>query len=111
MNNQKKKQIRLERVFVALVMLTVCIVPATAGGLTDSTLAVGIKQLLNDVSSFLMILCPIAGGAAAGYFAIRRSMSDEQDGKFWEKRIKTAIICGVGGCLTSALIAVLSSYF
>ena len=38
-------------------------------------------------------------------------MSDEQDGKLWEKRIKVAILCGVGGCLTSGAISVLSSYF
>lgn len=111
MNNQKRKRNRAGSFFLALVMLIICIVPAAAGGLANSTLAVGLKQLLNDVSIFLVILCPIAAAAASVYFAIRRAISDEQDGKLWEKRIKTAIICGVGGCLVSTLIALLSSYF
>lgn len=98
---------------IALIAAAVCLlaVPASAGGLADSTLGVGVRQLFSDVSSYLMILCPTAGGAAAVYFAIRRAMADEQDGKLWEKRIKTAIICGVGGCLASALISALSTYF
>ena len=98
---------------IALIAAAVCLlaVPASAGGLADSTLGVGVRQLFSDVSSYLMILCPTAGGAAAVYFAIRRAMADEQDGKLWEKRIKTAIACGVGGCLASALISALSTYF
>lgn len=98
---------------IALIAAAVCLlaVPASAGGLADSTLGVGVRQLFSDVSSYLMILCPTAGGAAAVYFAIRRAMADEQDGKLWVKRITTAIICGVGGCLASVLISTFSTYF
>ena len=98
---------------IALITAAVCLlaVPASAGGLADSTLGVGVRQLFSDVSAYLMILCPTAGGAAAVYFAIRRAMADEQDGKLWMKRITTAIICGVGGCLASVLISTLSKYF
>lgn len=101
----------ISRIAIAAAVICLLAVPASAGGLADSTLGVGLKRLFSDVSSYLMILCPIAGGAAAVYFAIRRAMSDEQDGKLWEKRIKTAIGCGVGGCLASMLISSLSSYF
>ena len=68
---------------IALITVAVCLlaVPASAGGLADSTLGVGVRQLFSDVSAYLMILCPTAGGAAAVYFAIRRAMADEQDGK------------------------------
>jgi len=111
MKNQKKKWNTAKRVFLSLVMLALFIVPASAGGLADSTLGTGILHLINDVSIYLTVLCPIVGTAAAIFCAIRRSMVDEQDGKLWEKRIKTAILCGVGGCLASGFIAVLSSYF
>lgn len=111
MNNQKKTQYRLERIFLALVMLTLFIVPASAGGLADSALGTGLRNLLTDASNLLLVLCPMAGGAAGVYFFIRRSMADEQDGKLWEKRIKIAIGCGAGGCLVAALISVLSTYF
>lgn len=91
---------------------SIFVTPAfAAGGLLDSTLATGLKNLLNDVSSFLVILSPVFGGAAAVYFLIRRSMADEQDGKLWEKRIKNAIICGAGGMLVSGVIALVTSYF
>ena len=95
---------------IALITAAVCLlaVPASAGGLADSTLGVGVRQLFSDVSAYLMILCPTAG---AVYFAIRRAMADEQDGKLWVKRITTAIICGVGGCLASVLISTFSTYF
>ncbi|WP_294855242.1 hypothetical protein [uncultured Oscillibacter sp.] len=111
MNNQKKMQTYLKRVFFSLVIPVLFIVPASAGGLAGSTLGVGLKELISDVSALLIVLCPLTAAAAAGFFAIRRSMSDEQDGKLWEKRIKTAIFCGVGGCLVSSVITLLASYF
>lgn len=81
------------------------------GNISSSTIGTGVSALLNDVLIWLMILSPIAGGAAATYFAIRKSLADEQDGKMWQKRIITAIICGVAGLLTSGLISLVSSYF
>lgn len=110
-NNRKRKRNAVKRFFLSLVMLALFIVPASAGGLANSTIAVGFKNLLNDTFSLLMILCPIAGAVSAAYFFIRRSMSDEQDGKVWEKRIKVALGCGVGGTLVSAIIATLTTYF
>ena len=82
-----------------------------ASGIAESNLGAGITKLLNDLSTWLSILAPSAAGAAAVYFVIRRSMADEQDGKIWEKRIKTAIICGVAGALVGGVIKLLSSYF
>ena len=111
MNNQKKNQTLAKRIFFSLVMLALCAVPASAGSLASSTLGVGVKELISDVSALLIVLCPLTAAAAAGFFAIRRSMSDEQDGKLWEKRIKTAFFCGVGGCLVSSVITLLASYF
>ena len=86
-------------------------VPASANGLMDSAIGSGLVNLINDASFLLIFICPLAGAAAAGYYFIRRGMSDEQDGKMWEKRIKMAILCGVGGCLTSVIISVVASYF
>lgn len=111
MKNKNRKQNMAGRFFLPLILLALFIVPASAGGLADSTIGVGIKNLLNDTFTLLIILCPIAGAVAAAYFFIRRGMSDEQDGKLWEKRIKVAILCGAGGTLVSAIIATLTSYF
>ena len=104
-----KKTLHTMSIVMSTLLFTVF--PAGATGLAGSQLGLGIQNLINDASSLLLILCPIAGGAAAVYFFIRRSMSDEQDGKMWEKRIKTAIFCGVGGGLAGAVISLIASYF
>lgn len=109
----KNKNIR--SVLLSTLLTVLFTVPASANNpankLLSSALGSGIVNMINDISYLLIFICPLAGAAAAGYYFIRRGMSDEQDGKMWEKRIKTAIICGVGGCLTSAIITVVSSYF
>lgn len=81
------------------------------GNLDSSTIGVGIKNMLSDGGSFLLLLSPIAGGAAAGYFIIRRGMADEQDGKMWSKRIVIAVVCAVGGMLVGSVIKLIGSYF
>ncbi len=93
-----------------LTVLGYC-VPGSAAGLQGSTVYQGIMSLLNDLMSAAMILCPVVGAIAAVYFLIRRSMADEQDGKMWNKRVFTAIICGVAGALVTGAIALLTSYF
>ncbi len=84
---------------------------AYADNISNSTVGTGLKNLLNDLSTYVVVLSPVVGGLAAVYSVIRRSMSDEQDGKMWEKRIKTAIICGVAGALVGGIIKLIASYF
>lgn len=84
---------------------------ASGGNIANSPIGQGLKNLLNDLSTYIMVLSPIVAGAAAGYFVMRRSMADEQDGKLWEKRIKTAVVCGVVGALVGGIIKLISSYF
>lgn len=85
--------------------------PAAADGITDSQIGTGLKNLFGDLSTYLIILSPIVGGTAAVYFITRRAMSDEQDGKLWERRLKTAIVCGVAGTLVGGIIRLIASYF
>ena len=85
--------------------------PAQANGIQTSTFFVGLMNFLNDLMTVLTIACPVVGGLAALVFTTRRSMADEQDGKMWNKRIYTAIICGVAGCLISGVIALITGYF
>ncbi len=106
---------KIKRVFKrsisAVVVLANLMVRARAADLTNSTIGVGIRNILNDISSFGMVIGPTIGGAAAAYFLIRRSMADEQDGKMWSRRIWIAIICGVAVLLVSGIISLISSYF
>lgn len=81
------------------------------GEFAKSKFATGTKNLVVDIMYYLVILCPLFGGAFAVYYLIRRSMADETDGKMWTKRITTAIICGVLGSLVSGIIATGIKYF
>lgn len=111
MKKEKKTKLTMYLLLVSLMMLML-LQPAAAAGIASSKFGTGTKRLISDVSTYLTILCPIAGTAAAVYCAIRRGMAmDEAAGKMWEGRIKTAIICGVGGCLASGIIAAVSSYY
>lgn len=113
LNRECRADIRRFGTTVLGICLTAAmILPVSAsGGLQNSTIYTGMQNLLNDLSTVLMVLCPIIGGVAALYFVIRRSMADEQDGKTWTKRMTTSIICGVAGMLISGLISLLSGYF
>ncbi len=99
------------RVILGTILTALLTFPVSATGLQGSKIYTGAVSLLNDLTTILTVLCPLAGGVAALYFVIRRSMADEQDGKMWTKRISTAVICGVAGMLVSGLITLLTGYF
>lgn len=88
-----------------------CTLTVRADGIGNSVFGRGIKNLVTDVGNYLVVLSPLVGGAAVGYFFIRRGMADQQDGKMWQDRAKIAAICGVGGMLGGALISLISGYF
>ena len=108
MNIQKKMAARIAMTALALTLLTTT---ALADGISESEIGVGVKNLFTDLTTYIMVLSPIVGGAAAGYFLIRRGMADEQDGKMWMKRAVTAVICAVAGLVVGAIIRLISSYF
>lgn len=110
MKNLKIKTI-IRRVAAAMVACLTLATAAMAEGVSDSTIVTGTTRLLSDLSTALMILCPTVSGVVAIYFAIRRSMADETDGKMWEKRIKIAIICAIGGPLLIGLISLIAGYY
>lgn len=85
---------------------------ASANNLTESTLGQGVQNMINDATTGLLILCPLVGGLCAVGFLICRGMADEDtDAKRWNKRIKVAICCAVGGALVSGVIKLVASYF
>lgn len=105
-------------VFSLLCTLVLCFslaMPAYAaeGGETiqNSKIYTGFVDLISDLTTAGMIICPAAGALFALYYFIRRGMADEQDGKLWTKRIVTSLVCGVGGLLVSGIISLLTSYF
>lgn len=104
---------KMKKKIVCLLMSAALLITGAGatGNFASSDLAVGTRQLLQDVMNFAVIICPIAGGLAAIVCLIRKAMSDEQDGKMWNKRMFVAIICGVGGALVSGVISTIASYY
>lgn len=108
--NKKQKWARAGRILFPLVMLWLLQVPAAAG-IADSTLGIGLKNMISDAFTYLIFICPSVAAICVAVFAIRKSMADEQDGKMWKHRMVNAVIYGVLGTLGSLLIALVTSYF
>lgn len=85
--------------------------PSGTGSFASSDIAQGTKNLITDISTWFIVICALAGTAAAIYCLIRRGMADEVDGKKWTKRCVTAIICAVGGALIGGIVTLVGSYF
>lgn len=83
-----------------------------ADNLQDSKIATGTMQLLNDTTSWLMALLPVAGAVAIVYFSIRKNFTeDEQEGRMWTKRIRTSLICIAVGEAAVTIIKIIVSYY
>ena len=77
----------------------------------DSTIVTGTEKLINDLTSWLLVLAPVLTVLLIGYFFLRKSASDEMDAKRWDNRIKVALISCVGVVVASGLINVIMSYY
>lgn len=113
MNKNKKKPIKTlnKRLAAFAAAAALLLTPAHAAGLMDSKIVKGLINLINDVSTVAIIVCPLTGAAAFGLCMWLKSMADEQDGKMWQKRATTALTCGIAGMLGSAIITLISGYF
>lgn len=101
----------LSTVFAVALFFANMISPAYAVKFQDSDIYKGSMDLLQDLSTAAIFAGPAVCGLVAVIFFIRKSMSDEQDDKMWNKRIVKAIICGVAIGLVSGAIALISAYY
>ena len=79
--------------------------------ISHSKIAAGTERLLGDLTTWLLILAPIAGTACVVFFAIRRSLADEQDQKHWNRRILSSIVSVGIAVLASVIIKLVNSYY
>ena len=82
-----------------------------AGGLRQSKLAMGTERLIQDATTWLMVLAPVIAGLLIIYFCIRRSVADEMDQKKWNNRIVVAIVSCIGAVLGSATLNIIVGYY
>ena len=79
-----KKRIKCIRRQAGMMMLAVFFalqssMAAYATGIGSSQIATGTTKLIQDASTWLLVLAPIAAGMLIIYFCIRRAAADEMD--------------------------------
>jgi hypothetical protein len=84
---------------------------AAASGVQGSKIVTGTEKLIGDMTTWLMVLAPIAAGLLVIYFCIRRSAADEMDTKKWNNRITVAVISCIGAVLGSATLNMILGYY
>lgn len=85
--------------------------PVYAADIASSQLAKGTEKLIQDATTWLMVLAPVAAGLLIIYFCIRRSAADEMDQKKWNNRIVVAIVSCIGAVLGSATLNLIIGYY
>ncbi len=84
---------------------------AAGGGIGNSQIAKGTEKLIQDATTWLMVLAPVVAGLLIIYFCIRRSAADEMDQKKWNNRIVVAIVSCIGAVLGSASLNIIIGYY
>ena len=106
-----KKYIRkIEKAGLVITSLLCCTSTCFAG-VQDSKIATGTQNLITDLTNWLLILAPTLTILLVGYYLLRKSSSDDIDGKRWDNWIKIAIICCVGVVVASGLINLIIGYY
>lgn len=95
----------------AIIMLQNSTVAYAAGDIGSSQIAKGTEKLIQDATTWLMILSPVVAGLLIIYFCIRRSAADEMDQKKWNNRIVVAIVSCIGAVLGSATLNIIIGYY
>lgn len=85
--------------------------PAYATTIGNSQIAKGTQKLIQDATTWLMVLAPVAAGLLIIYFCIRRSAADEMDQKKWNNRIVVAVVSCIGAVLGSATLNLIIGYY
>lgn len=107
----KKVSRKLKLMVLTLPLFCLSSVPAYANSVQNSKLVKGTEKLIQDVTTWLMVLSPIVGVLLIIYFFIRRAASDEMDSKKWGNRIITVIISVIGAVLASATLNLIIGYY
>ena len=112
MNKLKKIRNRIYTTVYSFIAMTFLTMSAFAqGSIASSVTATGTKNLIADVSSWLTGIAITVTAVVCIYLFIRRAMSDEQDKKQWDNRLKITAVSGIGAITATALIGVIASYF
>lgn len=107
----KTKAVGAGLLTVFLMLQNSTVAYAAGGGIGGSQIAKGTEKLIQDATTWLMVLAPVVAGLLIIYFCIRRSAADEMDQKKWNNRIVVAIVSCIGAVLGSATLNIIIGYY
>lgn len=112
MNKLKKIRNRICNAISSFMAVTFLTMSGFAqGNIANSVIATGTKNLIADLSSWLTGIAIAVTALVCVYLFIRRAMSDEQDKKQWDNRLKITAVSGIGAITATALLGVIAGYF
>lgn len=85
--------------------------PSGGGSIEGSKIVTGTTSMFNDISSALLILAPVVGGALLGYNFFKAAHAEEEEMRSIKKQRKNIIFCTVGVFLASIIITVVTGYY
>ncbi|WP_207637543.1 hypothetical protein [Desulfotruncus alcoholivorax] len=97
---------------VTIMVFLVVVSPAAAAG--EPEFVTGFKNLLNDATSWILGLIPVAAGAKIGYHALMKNLSQEEEMhsvSVHNKGIKNALVGGAIGVSATLIVKAFLSYF
>ena len=112
MNKLKKIRNRIYNAISSFMAVTFLTMSGFAqGNIANSVIATGTKNLIADLSSWLTGKAIAVTGVVCVALFIARGLSDEQDKKTWDKRIKTTIVSGILAITITSIVGIVASYF
>lgn len=107
-NSLGKNIVQLTMVALSVLLLSA---PTFANTISGSVLATGTQSLINDITTWLMVLAPVLAGVLIMYYCIRRSAADEMEQKQWTNRITAAVISCIGCIVGSVILNIIIGYY
>lgn len=111
-NFLEKTKEKIILILVSIYTVSMISTPVYASeGVSNSQIVKGTEKLINDTTTWLMVLAPVLAGLLIIYFCVRRSAADEMDQKKWNNRIVVAIVSCIGAVLGSATLNLIVGYY
>jgi hypothetical protein len=108
----KKVFTKVRVMLPAVVLFTFTFAPpALAAG--EPNFVAGAQKLLNDVTNWLLALIPASAGAAIGYHALMKQLSDGDPASaaVHNRAMRNVLVAGAIGMSAVSIVKVFLSYF
>jgi hypothetical protein len=104
----KLNKLKLSVTTILFVFLSRKCVFAAIG---DFKLFSGTQNLVNDLTTWALIIIPVISVLLFIYYSARKAMADQNEQTMWTKRRNVAVVCCLGAELADGLIAWILSYY